>query len=80
MTSHDALLKEIEEFLLTTGMNVSTFGRMASNNGKLVKRMRSGCSVTLPTADAIRAFMTSELAARNVAAARAEPAKRRRAA
>lgn len=60
MTSHDQLLDEIEAFLKATGMNAIAFGRRSVNNGKLVARMRAGSSVTLHTADAIRAFIAAQ--------------------
>ncbi len=76
MSSDAQLLEEVETFLAATGMNASAFGHAVANEGKLVKRMRDGSSVTLRKADEIRAFMAAELASRN-AAAQSAAAKRR---
>lgn len=57
-TSSDAkLLSEIERYLVAADMHASTFGLLALNDGKLVMRLRAGSSVTLRTADKIRAWM-----------------------
>lgn len=61
-----SLLDEIEAFLSDTGMGDSTFGHRTVNDGKLVKRLRAGGSVLLPTAEKILEFIESErLATRN---------------
>lgn len=51
------LLNEIERFLAVTGMKPGTFGNRAVNDGKLVKRLRAGNSVTLKTAAKVQAFI-----------------------
>ena len=58
-SSHDKLMRKIERFLRSTGMTATVFGIGAMNDGKLVFRMRQGSYVTLPTADAIDAFMAA---------------------
>ena len=53
------LLSEIRTFLARTGMGPSYFGDIACGNTELVRRMESGGSVTLRTAEKIRAFMAA---------------------
>jgi len=54
-----ALLTEIEAFLADTGLTPTKFGLAAVNDGHLVANLRRGNSVTLKTADRVRAFMRS---------------------
>ena len=58
------LLGEIEAFLAQFGVTPSKFGVAAVNDGHLVAKLRKGNSVTLKTADRVRAYMASQ---RNVA-------------
>jgi phosphopantothenoylcysteine decarboxylase/phosphopantothenate--cysteine ligase len=51
------LLAEIEAFLTGTGLTATKFGIAAVNDGHLVANLRKGSSVTLKTADRVRAFM-----------------------
>ena len=51
------LLAEIESFLARTGATPTKFGLAAVNDGHLVANLRKGHSVTLKTADAIRAYI-----------------------
>ena len=53
------LLDEIKQFLTRTGMGPSYFGDLACGNTELVRRLESGGSVTLRTAEKIRAFMAA---------------------
>ena len=53
------LLTEIREFLTRTGMGPSYFGKASCGNSELVERLESGRTVTLVTADRVRAFMQS---------------------
>jgi phosphopantothenoylcysteine decarboxylase/phosphopantothenate--cysteine ligase len=53
------LLGEIEGFLAQFGLTPSKFGVAAVNDGHLVAKLRKGNSVTLKTADRVRAYMTS---------------------
>src|SRR5262245_10257299 len=53
------LLAEIEAFLSGTGLTATKFGIAAINDGHLVTNLRKGSSVTLKTADRVRAFMAS---------------------
>jgi phosphopantothenoylcysteine decarboxylase/phosphopantothenate--cysteine ligase len=76
-TTH-ALLTEIEGFLAESGVSPTKFGLAAVNDGHLIKNLRGGASVTLKTADKVRAYMANQ---RSVASARdvsreAIPAKR----
>ena len=64
-TTH-ALLTEIEGFLAEFGVSPTKFGLAAVNDGHLVKNLRSGASVTLKTADKVRAYMANQ---RSVASA-----------
>jgi phosphopantothenoylcysteine decarboxylase / phosphopantothenate---cysteine ligase len=54
-----ALLTEIEAFLADSGLTPTKFGLAAVNDGHLVANLRRGNSVTLKTADRVRAFMRS---------------------
>lgn len=60
MSSADALLQEIEDFLQRSGMTPTQFGQGAMNNSSFVRQLRSGSGVTLRTLDKVRAFMAEE--------------------
>lgn len=64
MDQHDALLREIREFLEQTGMAPTTFGLAAVNDGKFVARIEAGGGLTLRTVERVREF----IAARKVSA------------
>src|SRR5690348_9462928 len=51
------LLREISEYCRRADLAESTFGRLAINDGKLVRRLRDGGRITTDTFDRIRAFM-----------------------
>jgi phosphopantothenoylcysteine decarboxylase/phosphopantothenate--cysteine ligase len=51
------LLAEIERFLAATGASPTKFGLAAVNDGHLVANLRKGHSITLKTADKVRAYM-----------------------
>lgn len=51
------LLAEIEAFLARTGATPTNFGLAAVNDGHLVANLRKGHSITLKTADKVRAYM-----------------------
>src|SRR5262245_21032248 len=51
------LLAEIESFLARTGATATKFGLDAVNDGHLVANLRKGHSITLKTADKVRAYM-----------------------
>ena len=59
MKIQTALLAEIEAFLAERGMAESTFGRLAVNDGKLVRRLRAGSNMTLTTVEKVRGFIAS---------------------
>ena len=54
------LLSEIEAFLAATGMAATALGREAVNDSHLVARLRKGTSVTLKTADKVRAYLARQ--------------------
>src|SRR5262245_51532065 len=64
-----ALLTEIEAFLGETGLTPTKFGLAAVNDGHLVANLRRGNSVTLKTADRVRAFMRASVPAPHAGAA-----------
>lgn len=51
------LLTEIQDFLASTGMGASYFGKAACGNSELVSRLRAGRRVWPETEDRVRAFM-----------------------
>ena len=53
------LLAEIETFLARSGMSATKLGVVAVNDGHLVANLRRGASVTLKTADRVRAWIAS---------------------
>ena len=55
-----SLLAEIERFLARSGLTSTKFGVAAVNDGHLVANLRKGNSVTLKTADRVRAYMQRE--------------------
>ncbi len=55
---------EIEAFLAETGLTPTKFGVAAVNDGHLVANLRKGNSVTLKTADKVRAHIAQERARR----------------
>jgi phosphopantothenoylcysteine decarboxylase / phosphopantothenate---cysteine ligase len=59
------LLGEIEAFLAETGLTPTKFGVAAVNDGHLVANLRKGNSVTLKTADKVRAHIGRERATRS---------------
>jgi phosphopantothenoylcysteine decarboxylase/phosphopantothenate--cysteine ligase len=54
------LLGEIEGFLAQFQVTASKFGVAAVNDGHLVAKLRKGSSVTLKTADRVRAYIAGE--------------------
>ena len=57
MTAQQELLEQIESFLSQGSMAESTFGRLAVNDGKLVRRLRDGGRVWPETAEKVAAFI-----------------------
>ena len=72
------LLSDIEVFLVEFGVSPTKFGLAAVNDGHLVKNLRGGASVTLRTADKVRAYMVEQRSPSLVHAglARAIPGRR----
>ena len=54
------LLAEIDAYLSTSNIKASTFGRLAVNDGKLVKRLQAGRTITLDTVSRVRQFIGIE--------------------
>ncbi len=54
------LLAEIEAYLARTGETATKFGVAAVRDGHLVSKLRKGASVTLKTADKVRAYMRAK--------------------
>src|SRR5262245_42189102 len=70
-----SLLTEIEAYLSRTGASPTKFGLAAVNDGHLVANLRKGHSITLKTADKVRAYMLrSEREQRQPAVPAASPA------
>ena len=51
------LLREIDAFVNANGMAETTFGRLATNDGKLVARLRGGKGITTGTVEKIRSYI-----------------------
>jgi hypothetical protein len=54
------LISDIRDFLSETGMGPSYFGKVACGNSEVVSRLENGRTITLETAEKIRAYMISE--------------------
>ncbi len=61
----EALREEIRGFLAETGMSASYFGKRAAGNSEIVSRLEAGKTVTLPTAERLRAFMAARREAKS---------------
>jgi sulfate adenylyltransferase subunit 2 len=59
MKDQERLLREIDAFLVRTGMSATAFGEAAVRDGHLVRQLRAGRGVTLKTAERIRQFMAA---------------------
>jgi hypothetical protein len=57
MSANQALLSDIKSFSASEGIAASTLCRKAVNDGKLPKRLERGGSVTMETAERLRAYM-----------------------
>ncbi len=51
------LLREIDAFVNANGIAETTFGRLATNDGKLVARLRGGKGITTGTVEKIRSYI-----------------------
>jgi phosphopantothenoylcysteine decarboxylase/phosphopantothenate--cysteine ligase len=58
-TTRDLLI-DIEAFVAESGVSPTKFGLAAVNDGHLIKNLRGGASVTLKTADKVRAYMVAQ--------------------
>ena len=63
MPTDDDLLKRVEDFLVTSDMAPTRFGREAMGEASLVARMRDGRSLSLRNANKLIAFMDGHSAA-----------------
>jgi phosphopantothenoylcysteine decarboxylase/phosphopantothenate--cysteine ligase len=59
-SADQGLLAEIEAFLADCGLTATKFGVAAVNDGHLVANLRRGSSVTLKTADKVRAYIANQ--------------------
>lgn len=57
MKTEPDIIADIESFCSAVGMAESTFGRLAVNDGKFVRRLRSGGRMWPETLARIRQFM-----------------------
>ena len=57
---HPELLSEVEAFLVRSGMGASYFGKKATGNSEVIKRLRAGGFVSPLTAEKIRTFIASQ--------------------
>ncbi len=67
MSMQSDLLDEIKAFLPERGITEATFGRLAVNDGKFVKRLTRGDGIMLSTMERVRAFIQAERAKREAA-------------
>jgi hypothetical protein len=58
MTKTRELIRRIENYCEQEGIAPGTFGRLAVNDGKLIRRLREGKSITLRTLDRIEAKLS----------------------
>lgn len=58
MDNEPNIISEIEGFCAARGISESTFGRLAVNDGKLVRRLRSGGRMWPETIGRVREFMS----------------------
>lgn len=58
MDTHAPLLREIKTFLAHTGMGPSSFGKRATGNSELVRRLEAGRTITIRTADKVKSFIS----------------------
>jgi homoserine dehydrogenase len=57
MTPREKFLKEVEDFLVQTGMSPSTFGLEAVNDKAYVTELRRGRASNLDTVEIVRSYM-----------------------
>jgi hypothetical protein len=53
------ILAEVEEFLRTSGMGPSYFGKLAVGNSEIVRKLRDGRPILTSTAERLRAFIAA---------------------
>lgn len=57
MITNQSIIESIEKHCEAAGMAVSTFGRKAVNDGKLIARLRDGKPISIDTYNRINAFI-----------------------
>lgn len=57
MITNQSIIESIEKHCEATGMAVSTFGRKAVNDGKLISRLRDGKPISIDTYNRINTFI-----------------------
>lgn len=57
MTIGNQLLSEIREYLAATGIAATTFGKVAGGNAYIVEKLETGRTITVETADRVRAYI-----------------------
>lgn len=60
--TREALIEEIDDFLVERRITASTFGRLAVNDGKFVTRLRAGENMTTSTFERAHEFIRAERA------------------
>jgi hypothetical protein len=61
MITNQSIIDSIEKHCEASGMAVSTFGRKAVNDGKLISRLRDGKPINLDTYNRIMAFIENDV-------------------
>ena len=57
MITNQSIIDSIEKHCAAQGMAVSTFGRKAVNDGKLIARLRDGKPISIDTYNRINSFI-----------------------
>lgn len=60
MITNQSIIENIEKYCQANGMAVSTFGRKAVNDGKLIARLRDGQTISIDTYNRINAFIACD--------------------
>ncbi len=53
MNTREKILKDIQDFIDSSGISAHQFGMRAVHNHKLIKRLKGGCNITLENIDKI---------------------------
>lgn len=63
----NSLIEEIDAFLAETGMGASYFGKQATGNSEIVRRLREGRPILNETENKVRAFIKARRKSRTAA-------------